>query len=161
MHSNTRRSENTAGVPIAARTTIVQPEAVEWFDAIPGERLSIRVRGEQVGRRFAVMESVAGPGAAAPLHTHVEDEVFLVLDGTATFRLGNVIVDVGAGGHVIIPANTPHAWKNRSDVDVRMIAIFGPAGVERMFEQIAGLSPEGIAAKAAEYGTVVLGPPAE
>jgi mannose-6-phosphate isomerase-like protein (cupin superfamily) len=55
------------------------------------------------------MESIAGPGSAAPMHTHLEDEIFYVLDGTPIFALGEKIFDVMLGAMVVIPAGVPHA----------------------------------------------------
>lgn len=139
--------------------TLGNAENLRWFDGLPGERVAIHVPGRLVGGRFSVMETIVAPGTAAPLHTHVEDEFFYVLEGNARFRLGSEVFDVPAGHLVVIPANTPHAWINRGPAMLRMIAMFMPGGVEDMFTRIAGQSPERIAEIAALYGTIVLGPP--
>ncbi|MBH0236919.1 cupin domain-containing protein [Methylobrevis albus] len=134
-------------------------ETINVFEAIPGEHLAILVRAGDVSGRFCILESVAAPGTAAPLHSHAEEEVFYVLSGTPTFQLGNDIHEVRAGCTVVIPAGTPHAWINRSNADVRMLAIFAPGGIENMFSEIAGLPLDKVPPIAASYGTTVLGPP--
>ena len=45
-------------------------DAIKWFEAIPGEQLCIRVHGTQVNGRYAIMENIAAPGTATPMHFH-------------------------------------------------------------------------------------------
>lgn len=132
---------------------------ITWYDAMPGERVSIRVLGTQVNGRYSLMESFAGPGSAAPLHTHHEDEVFYILDGVATFALGEEILEAKKGAVVVIPGGTPHSWKNRTSSDVHVLAMFVVGGVETMFTKLGGLPPEQVGAVAANYGTIIVGPP--
>lgn len=129
-----------------------------FFDAMPGEHVSIRVHSEQVAGHFSIVESVASPGCRVPLHSHVEEEVFYIIDGKPTFRLGDMIMEAGPGATIIIPSKTPHAWINRTESDVRMIAIFAPGGIEKFFPQVAGLPLDKVAAVAARFGTTVIGP---
>jgi hypothetical protein len=56
-------------------------DTIKWFEAIPGEQLCIRVYGTQVNGRFAIMENIAAPGTATPMHFHAEDEIFTSLQG--------------------------------------------------------------------------------
>lgn len=142
-----------------AAAMIIRPADTEWFDAIPGERLAIRVSGNEVGGRFSIFESVAQPGTTTPQHFHREDELFHVLEGTLRFLLDGKTVDAPAGTTVVVPAGAHHAWRNRSDRPVRMLVIFTPGGVEALFRQVAGLAPAEIAALAASFGTQVVGPP--
>jgi mannose-6-phosphate isomerase-like protein (cupin superfamily) len=49
----------------------------------------------------------------APLHVHYEDdEAWYVLEGALRFRVGEETFDVGAGGGVLAPKGTPHAYGN-------------------------------------------------
>jgi mannose-6-phosphate isomerase-like protein (cupin superfamily) len=49
----------------------------------------------------------------APLHVHhADDEAWYVLEGCLRFRLGDEVVEVGAGGGVMAPKGTPHAYGN-------------------------------------------------
>ncbi len=43
-------------------------DSIKWFEAIPGEQLCIRVHGTQVNGRYAIMENIAAPGTATPMH---------------------------------------------------------------------------------------------
>ena len=51
-------------------------------------------------------------GAAIPLHQHPIVEVFVVLAGSLTFRLGEETIVVGPEHTVTVPPNTPHAVVN-------------------------------------------------
>jgi len=44
-----------------------------------------------VNGRYAIMENIAAPDTATPMHFHEEDELFHILEGTVTFSIdGNV-----------------------------------------------------------------------
>ena len=53
----------------------------------------------------------AAPGRGPSLHTHDYAEVFIVLEGQATFRGTDGEREVGAGPVVIVPAGEPHGFK--------------------------------------------------
>jgi quercetin dioxygenase-like cupin family protein len=53
----------------------------------------------------------AAPGRGPSLHRHDYAEVFLVLEGRATFRGTDREVEVGAGQVVVVPAGEPHGFK--------------------------------------------------
>ena len=52
-----------------------------------------------------------GPGA----HSHDEDDVFFVIEGTMSILLGEEWIDASVGSFVLIPGGTTHDFKNRSD----------------------------------------------
>ncbi|MET0429091.1 MAG: cupin domain-containing protein [Microvirga sp.] len=131
----------------------------EWFDAVPGERATIRVPSDQVGGRFAIVESRLAPNAATPLHSHREEEIFEILEGTVTFVCGGERFEARSGAIVIAPAGVAHLWANLSGGPARMRVLFFPGGVERLLGSIAGLSPAELSEMALSYGTKVLGPP--
>jgi len=61
-------------------------------------------------------------GAAIPLHQHPIVELFVVLEGTLTFRLGDQTIQVGPERTVRIPPNTPHAVVNLEGRAARVLA---------------------------------------
>jgi quercetin dioxygenase-like cupin family protein len=50
-----------------------------------------------------------GPGG----HSHPEDDVFYVLEGTLTFLLGDQWIDAPAGSFVLAPGGVTHDFENR------------------------------------------------
>jgi mannose-6-phosphate isomerase-like protein (cupin superfamily) len=82
---------------------------------------------EFVGKEHGVGNSIffvnAPPGRAVALHLHDYDEIILVQEGLAACTIGNEIREVSAGDIVIIPAGTPHGFKNIGDSALRQIDI--------------------------------------
>lgn len=65
--------------------------------------------------------SVIEPGAGAPLHVHRDvDEIFILLEGTLDFRLGDERRPVEANHTIAIPAGIPHAFVAVGASPVRM-----------------------------------------
>lgn len=54
--------------------------------------------------------NTTGPGA----HSHPEDDVFFVLEGTMSILVGENWVDAKRGSFVLIPGGTTHDFENRS-----------------------------------------------
>ena len=65
----------------------------------------------------------ARPGDGPSLHKHPYEELFIVLEGEATFVAGDDTIRVGAGDVVIVPPDTPHAFTNSGDGPLRQIDI--------------------------------------
>lgn len=93
-------------------------ERVRWI----GEATEIPTRpgmfrrsyiGPDDGVRELFLEELTfRQGAAIPLHFHPIVEVFVMLEGRLTFRLGDETIVVGPEHTVTIPPNTPHAVVN-------------------------------------------------
>ena len=52
------------------------------------------------------------PGGGAVLHTHPYEEIFVTLEGEATFTVGDATIEVSAGQIVVAPAGVPHKFVN-------------------------------------------------
>lgn len=78
----------------------------------PGMRSRELIGPEQGFRSLFLAELEMAPGAAIPLHTHPQEEAFVVTRGSLVFRLGDVEAEVAAGATVRIPPGVPHAVRN-------------------------------------------------
>ena len=71
------------------------------------------------GADFCVMRGVLSPGVVVPLHSHDDDEDFLILAGTQRVLIedadGVQWRDLHAGDYVHIPGGIVHAHRNVSD----------------------------------------------
>jgi quercetin dioxygenase-like cupin family protein len=142
------------------RTPVVAHHGtIEWFEAIPGEQLCIRVHGSQVNGQYSMMENVAEPGTATPMHFHAEDEIFHVLEGTVAFSIDGDVFNASVGSVVVIPAGAHHAWRNRSNAPIRMFTFFSPGGVEDLYPRLAGLSLDEMISVVESFGSGIVGPP--
>jgi quercetin dioxygenase-like cupin family protein len=103
----------------------------------------VKVRGESTGGVVAVAEHIIQPGTlGAPMHTHSrEDEISFVTQGTIGVQIGDEVFEAGAGTTVFKPKGIPHAFWNASDSEARFVEVFGPAGLERYFEELEPLIP--------------------
>ena len=62
------------------------------------------------GASFFLIDSA--PGEGAPLHTHPYQEIFIVLEGRASYLVAGEKVEAGAGDILIAPAHVPHQFTN-------------------------------------------------
>jgi quercetin dioxygenase-like cupin family protein len=74
---------------------------------------------EDPGADFCVMRGMLPPGVVVPLHSHDDDEDFLILAGTQQVLVedahGPQWRDMHAGDYVHIPGGNLHAHRNVSD----------------------------------------------
>jgi uncharacterized cupin superfamily protein len=90
---------------------------------------------------IAVLETVAAPGAPAPLdHIHRSyDEAFYVVDGEFEFRVGDRVVRAGPGAVVSVPRGNAHTFKNCGDTDGRVLILAAPGRAAQMLEDIGSM----------------------
>ena len=88
-------------------------------------------------RRHAVLQpgdrgAPAGPGVSSHVH-EVEDDSFLVLEGTLSLVVGDDDrkVRADAGTFVLVPAGTAHSIANDGTDDVRLLNVHAPGGFDR------------------------------
>jgi quercetin dioxygenase-like cupin family protein len=136
-----------------------RPEDRKWIEAMPGEFVSYRVRGEEVGGAYAIVEGLLPPLSGPPLHIHEnEDEILQILEGSLRFEYEGETFDAVAGTFVVIRKGARHTWRNITDTTARALAIFSPAGAEGMFAAFAGRPIEKLEEIAREYGCRFVGP---
>jgi mannose-6-phosphate isomerase-like protein (cupin superfamily) len=144
-----------------------QQQQLEWFD---GGTLAMLLDGDATDGQLTVGRFDVGEGEAPPFHLHTrEDEVFMLIKGTALVWYGDQEMPLSEGGIVYLPRNVPHAYRitsRRAD----LLMICAPAGIEGMFRRAgrdrATPRPAGFEiradrmAEAAEiFGNVIVGPP--
>jgi quercetin dioxygenase-like cupin family protein len=140
-----------------------------WF---LGTLATIRVAGRAVGDRYALIEFLLPHAASPPLHTHPQDESYVVLEGVLTVQADQDRFVLEAGGVAAVPMGVPHTFRVESDT-AHVIVLSTPAGLERMIQDASVpatarlLPPEGTPRPSPEqlerifraHGQVNLGPP--
>ena len=120
-----------------------------WSAAGDGERLwflgtlaIVRVPGEAVEDRYAMIEFLFPRNASPPLHTHPQDESYIVLDGRLTLQAGSERFVLGFGGVAAVPAGVPHTFRVDTDT-ARVLVLSTPAGLERFIRDcsVPAISP--------------------
>jgi len=140
-----------------------------WF---LGTLAIIRVPGEAVDDRFALIEFLFPRHASPPLHTHPQDESYVVLDGRLTIKAGDDRFELDQGCAAVVPMGVAHTFRVDSDT-ARVLVLSTPAGLERMVRDgsvpaeertlpppdARRPAPEEIERIFKRHGQVVLGPP--
>ena len=76
--------------------------------------------------------SSKGPGA----HSHDEDDVFYVLEGTISFLIDNEWVNATKGLFVLVPGGVTHDFENRHDVRAGALNFSSPGNFEQHMPDI-------------------------
>jgi quercetin dioxygenase-like cupin family protein len=110
--------------PHAVPSTAGEPRW--WFDG----RAVIKATAADTGGQMTIVEITERPNAEAPLHVHHnEDEGFWILEGSATFEVGDLTIAASAGDYLFGPRHIPHRYTVGPD-GCRMLFIFTPGGFE-------------------------------
>jgi quercetin dioxygenase-like cupin family protein len=142
-------------------------EARWWL----GSLTLLKATAADTGGQLSIIEITEPPGMESPLHVHHrEDEAFWILQGDATFKVGDEVIEVHAGDYVFGPRDVPH-WYRVGPSGCRMLFILLPGGFEDLVREMSQpaearvLPPpadeepdwEKVAAIAARYDIEVLG----
>ena len=101
---------------------------------VNGDRRAASVRGaaaeayrgfvpEFHSEALSIITTDMAPGRGPDLHRHPYEEVFVILDGEATFTLGDEQRVAGRGDFVVAPPGVPHAFKNTGSGQLRSVNI--------------------------------------
>lgn len=144
-----------------------QQQQLEW---LAGGTMSILLDSEATEGQLLVARFDTSEGVASPHHMHtLEDEVFMMISGTARFWCGQEELDLAEGGIVFLPRNVPHAYRVTS-AKANMLIICTPGGSEGLYRYVGRdrgtprpdgwkITPERLAEGAQMFGSIIVGPP--
>jgi mannose-6-phosphate isomerase-like protein (cupin superfamily) len=94
--------------------------------------------GDESANAYSISEwwlepHTKGPGA----HSHPEDDVFYVLEGTMSFFVEDRWMDAPAGSVVLVPGNVTHDFENRGSSRSGVLNFSVPGNFE---EHMPGIS---------------------
>jgi quercetin dioxygenase-like cupin family protein len=100
--------------------------------------VTIKATGKETNDSFYLGEGVFEPGfPGPPPHRHRRlHDMFYVLDGTLTMRLGDETIELPAGSFVCVPPGVVHTFSNPSDAPVRFLNFNTPAGWENYMRDL-------------------------
>jgi len=136
-------------------------DALSLVEIPPSVRV-VKATADSTGGALTAWESTFPGGAASPLHVHHDAaEFFYVLDGHVSFYLDGQWFEAEPGAFVAVPTGARHGFRVSSP-QARMLAIFSPAAMLGMWEEIAGLGGQVDAAMyaslASKYAMQEFGP---
>ena len=105
---------------------MAEPRATRYrWDDLPKERLKPDLHRRLIpAERMTIGHVYLDQGCVVPLHSHENEQLTYILEGTLRFWLGDdegQVVDVKAGEVLHIPSNLPHraeALEDTLDVDI-------------------------------------------
>jgi quercetin dioxygenase-like cupin family protein len=115
-------------------------------NAVTGETLVFRTTSADTGGERVVVEAFVDPkGAVAAAHVHpAQEETFEVLAGELEFRLGKNTLVARPGDRVLVPAGTPHRFRNVGDETAHFVCEVSPAlDFEQLIETMFALAADG------------------
>ncbi len=124
----------------------------------------IKVSSKDTDGKLTVFEYTGNVRGGPPLHIHhKQDEIFFIVEGEYTFKVGEDIHYLKRGDTIFLPRKVPHAFTQTSDKG-KMYFMFQPSGkMEDYFRKLATFkgqpTPEEGAKLFADYEMKVVGPP--
>ena len=113
---------------------------------VTGETLVFRTTSADTNGERVVVETFVEPnGAVAAAHVHpAQEELFEVLAGELELRLGKQTLVAKAGDRVLVPAGTPHRFRNVGEETAHFVCEVTPAlGFEQLIETMFSLAEDG------------------
>lgn len=96
--------------------------------ALPHSAIAYELEGGDHGAIGASVIVVdAPPGSGPRLHKHPYAEIFVVLEGQATFTAGEEVIEAVGGQIVVVPAGVPHTFVNAGTGPLRQVDVH-PSG---------------------------------
>ena len=105
----------------------------------------IKATGEETAGTFFLSETTIGPGfPGPPPHRHERlVDMFYVLEGELTVRLGKETHQLENGSFVCVPAGVVHTFSNQTDSPTRFLNFNTPAGWENYMRDLAEAAKAG------------------
>lgn len=125
--------------------TVHGPGEGERHSAGAGSTILIKAAGADTGDSFFLSETTIAPGfAGPPPHRHDRlYDMFYVLEGTLTMRLGDETRSIEAGGFVCAPPGVTHTFSNPGTTPVRFLNFNTPAGWEHYMRELGHAAKSG------------------
>jgi mannose-6-phosphate isomerase-like protein (cupin superfamily) len=105
---------------------------------VVGDVYRFLATGEETDGKYAICEALVPPGGGPPPHIHSrEEESFYILEGELAIYVGEQRLIAHPGTFANVPVGALHRFCNETDKPVRMLITVTPAGLEKMFFEIA------------------------
>lgn len=93
--------------------------------------------GVETGNKYSISEWWLDPKSKGPgAHSHPEDDVFYVLEGTMNFLIGDTWVEAAKGSFVLAPSGMTHDFENRSEARAGVLNLSIPGNFEKNMPMI-------------------------
>jgi quercetin dioxygenase-like cupin family protein len=113
--------------------------------SVGSSEIVIKATGEMTAGTFFLSETTIAPGfPGPPPHRHERlVDMFYVLEGALTLRLGEETHQLEKGSFVCVPPGVVHTFSNPGDSPVRFLNFNTPAGWESYMRDLAEAAKAG------------------
>lgn len=92
---------------------------------------------EESGNKYSISEWWLEPKSTGPgIHSHIEDDVFFVIEGTMSFFIHDKWIDAPKGSFVLAPGGVKHDFENRSNYRAGVLNFSVPGSFEKNMPMI-------------------------
>lgn len=132
MNSETSQAPAPARAPVVLHAGQGREYAMGRIAAV------FKADGEETRGKYSISEwwlepKTKGPGA----HSHPEDDIFYVIEGTMSVLVGEAWVHAERGAFVLIPGGVTHDFENRGHVRAGVLNLSIPGAFEPNMPGIA------------------------
>ena len=113
--------------------------------SLAGNTIAIKVSAAETEGSLGLIAYTAAPEfPGPPPHIHrATNDMFFVVQGTLTLRLGDDEHEAPPGSFALVPPGNVHTFANRQREPVRFVSIVAPGGFEQYFKDAAEASGDG------------------
>ena len=132
------RTDGVKAAPACAEQVITLPPGGGRHYAMGKLTALFKADEEDTQAAYSVSEWLLDPGQeGVGAHSHAaNDEIFLVLEGSPEFLIGDTWSEQPEGSFLRIPHGVTHDFRNSSDRRARVFNVFIPRGFERNMPEI-------------------------
>jgi len=102
---------------------------------LPGTRFTSLATPSRGSVETAVWQVEIEPGTEPSPHSLTREEVFVVLDGTASVEIGGDVATASAGDAIAVPPDTTFVLANAGGSTLRLLCCLPVGGQARMGDQ--------------------------
>jgi mannose-6-phosphate isomerase-like protein (cupin superfamily) len=158
-----QESRTDKGFVVKAKESRFKESTILFGGTSPND---IKVSGRDTNGQLTVFEYTGNVKGGPPLHIHhKQDEIFFIVEGEYTFKVGDETYKLSTGDTIFLPRKVPHTFTQTSERG-KMYFIFQPSGkMEDYFRKLASFqgqpTPEEGAKLFSDHEMKVVGPPLE
>ena len=160
---NFQESRTDHGFVVKANESRFNETTVLFGGTSPND---IKVSGKDTDGQLSLFEYTGNVQGGPPLHVHPkQDEIFFIIEGDYTFKVGDELHKISKGDTIFLPRNVPHTFAQTSEKG-KMFFMFQPSGkMEDYFRKLATFKGQQNSEDGAElfaaHEMIVVGPPLE
>ncbi|MCE4565681.1 cupin domain-containing protein [Maribellus sp. CM-23] len=100
--------------------------------------IKVLVSNRETGNEYAIFEENVPPLGGPPPHTHPDEEIFYIVEGTFEFILNDIQNPFKAcqGSVIHVPSNAIHTFKNVGQTPGKMVVLLSPGNLLDYFRVI-------------------------